>query len=383
MPCPANWRADLAMIGAMRITAAIVLAIAALCGAARAQETASGAADKPLIIGTRVIAPFVLEREGKFTGFSIDLWQAISRELGRRSEFVAEPNVRALIDRVQEGKVDAAIAAISITAERERVIDFSLPMFDSGLQIMIRADAAGGTPIRNMWSFLSSPGFLELIAVLLVLVFVPLPIMWLVERPKGSQMIQANTRIGAFFKSIWWTTTTLIGQGADTPMSVAGRVVALLWMFVGLVFVSYFTGNVTAALTVQRLETDISSPDDLVRRTVVTVRGSTAAAFLEQRGIRFIEADRIEEAFQALQVRRAEAMVYDSPVLIYFSANEGRGLVQLAGPVFKPESYGIALPLGSPLRESVNQALLRLKESGEYNEIYRRWFRKSLDGSES
>ncbi len=149
---------------------------------------------------------------------------------------------------------------------REEVIDFSQPMFDSGLQIMVRQTAAGGSPIRNMWSFLTSPGFKELLIVLAILIFVPLPIIWLVERPRGSQMIEAKTRIGALFKSIWWTATTLIGQGTDTPMSVPGKVLAITWMFVGLIFVSYFTGNITAALTVQRLESGINGPNDLYGR---------------------------------------------------------------------------------------------------------------------
>jgi polar amino acid transport system substrate-binding protein len=202
----------------------------------------------------------------------------------------------------------------------------------------------------------------------------PLPIIWLLERPKGSQFVHADTRIGAVFKSIWWTATTLIGQGTDTPISVGGKVLAITWMFVGLVFVSYFTGNITAALTVQRLESGINSPSDLYGRQVVTVKGTTAAAFLQTLGVPATEVADVPAAFAAIQDKSAEAMVYDAPILLYFAATLGKGRVEMAGPVFKPESYGIAFPLDSPLRENVNRALLRIKESGRYTEIYDRWF---------
>jgi polar amino acid transport system substrate-binding protein len=46
----------------------------------------------------------------------------------------------------------------------------------------------------------------------------------------------------------------------------------------------------------------------------------------------------------------------------------------LMDKVFKPENYGIALPTGSPLREEINQSLLRLRENGTYGELVRKWF---------
>gem|GEM_PF-2585280 len=44
------------------------------------------------------------------------------------------------------------------------------------------------------------------------------------------------------------------------------------------------------------------------------------------------------------------------------------------GAVFNPEDYGIALPNDSPLRESINRALLALKEDGTYDRSEQFWF---------
>ena len=40
----------------------------------------------------------------------------------------------------------------------------------------------------------------------------------------------------------------------------------------------------------------------------------------------------------------------------------------------KEETYGIALPTGSPLRKPINEALLKLMQDGGYEEIYNKWF---------
>ena len=69
----------------------------------------------------------------------------------------------------------------------------------------------------------------------------------------------------------------------------------------------------------------------------------------------------------------AEAVVFDAPVLAYY-ANNSKGMAKVAGPVFQRENYGIAIPTGSPLAEQINQSLLRLREDGTYDVLYRKWF---------
>ena len=42
--------------------------------------------------------------------------------------------------------------------------------------------------------------------------------------------------------------------------------------------------------------------------------------------------------------------------------------------VYRPENYGMAFPTGSNLRENVDQAMLRLREDGRYDELLIKWF---------
>ena len=54
-----------------------------------------------LRVATRLVRPFVYEQQGQLTGFSIELWQQIARQLNIQSEFVVKPTVKELLDAVK------------------------------------------------------------------------------------------------------------------------------------------------------------------------------------------------------------------------------------------------------------------------------------------
>jgi polar amino acid transport system substrate-binding protein len=107
-----------------------------------------------LQVATRIVPPFVFEQEGQLAGFSIDLWRSIAEQLNLKSEFAVKSNVADLLAATKMGKADMGIAAISITAEREQNFDFSQPIFDSGLQILVPSDSVSNSP--SLWTVIAS-----------------------------------------------------------------------------------------------------------------------------------------------------------------------------------------------------------------------------------
>ena len=94
---------------------------------------------------TKEIAPFVIREDGRLTGFSIDLWEDIAQQAGLNFEYVEVATVGEQLEAVGAGDADLAIAAISVTGEREEQVDFSYPYYTSGLLIM--------TPVWSPVSF--------------------------------------------------------------------------------------------------------------------------------------------------------------------------------------------------------------------------------------
>jgi polar amino acid transport system substrate-binding protein len=337
---------------------------------------AGSAAEGPetVRVATRLIPPFVFEEKGTLTGFSVDLWHAIADPLKLKSEFVVAPTVKDLLAAIREGKADAGIAAISITAERSREFDFSQPMFDSGLQILIRAQPGATGWLPGFVALVFTKAVFPLIGLIALCVLVPAHVVWFAERRHPAGIVRSKSYFPGIFEACWWAAATLATQADEMPKSALGRLVAVVWMFAAVVFVAYFTASVTASLTLQQLQADIKGPEDLPGKEVATTVGSTSAAYLKQMHIAPREFSRIDEAFAALLAGEADAVVFDAPVLLYFAAREGKGRVQLVGPVFRKESYGIVFPPGSRLRKPVDAALLTLKENGTYQRLYDKWF---------
>ncbi|MFN6484426.1 MULTISPECIES: transporter substrate-binding domain-containing protein [unclassified Nostoc] len=328
---------------------------------------------QPLLVATRVIPPFVLSNKGELSGFSIDLWRKIANQIGVKSKFIEYSTVPQVLSAIKESKANLGISAISITAEREQNFDFSLPIFAGGLQIMVRNAESNSSAFPNILQLFFSASLLQVIGVALVLIVLAAHIIWLSERHHKDGMIPKSYFPG-IFKACWWAAATLATQADEMPKGVLGRLVGIIWMFIGVLFVAYFTASATTSLTVQQLQGDIRGIDDLPGKVVATTAGSTAAAYLREHKISVLEVTKIEQAYNALQTKKADAVVFDAPVLLFYAANEGKGKVQIVGSILREESYGIILPNNSPYRKPINQALLSLKENGTYQSLYDKWF---------
>jgi glutamine transport system substrate-binding protein len=84
-------------------------------------------------------APMDFEQDGALMGFDVDLWKALAEKMG--VDYTLKPmDFEQLIPALSNGELDAAIGALSITSQREKIVDFSHPYFESGLIIAVRTD---------------------------------------------------------------------------------------------------------------------------------------------------------------------------------------------------------------------------------------------------
>jgi len=359
--------------GAARVARGLVLALLVCVSWSTAQaETAK------LLVATRIVPPMVVEKNGKLSGFSIELWNSIGKRLNRETEYVVLPDVSELLDAVGRGRADLAIAAISITSEREDKFDFSQPIMNSGLQVLVRGNAVNveANPLRELMQLFFSRTLLVWLGIALLLILVPAHLMFLVERTHHSGIIPTKKYFPGIFHAMFWAAGTLATQADQMPRHWMARILAVLWMFTGVVFVAFYTAQLTASLTVQQIKGPINGPQDLVGKTVGTTKGSTATSYLNELRTEVREFEKVDDLYHALLDQQIDAVVFDSPALLYFTTHDGRGLVRTVGEVFHKEDYGIVFPTGSPLRKQVNEALLGFREDDTYQRIYEEWFGK-------
>jgi polar amino acid transport system substrate-binding protein len=89
------------------------------------------------------------DTSGNITGYDIDLMNAIGQVEGFKTSF-EDMNFDGIIAAVQSNSVDAGISAFSITPDREKTINFSIPYYRSGLSIAVTASNTTITSVNDL-----------------------------------------------------------------------------------------------------------------------------------------------------------------------------------------------------------------------------------------
>jgi len=359
------------MIGRTCFLMGILLAWMTLSVAAQALAT-----PHTLTVGTKEAPPFSMKgADGKWTGISISLWQDLAAQLKLDYTF-QEMDLEHILSGLTNGSVDVGVAAISVTSDREVVMDFTQPFFTTGLGIAISAHS--GPPwlsvIRQLvsWQFLAVVGLLVL--VLLSVGF----LVWLFERRGNAEQFGGKTLEG-IGSGFWWSavTMTTVGYGDKSPRTLGGRIIGLIWMFVAIIIISSFTAAITSALTVSQLGSPIHGPEELPGVRVAGIINSTGAAYLERQHIAYRGYPDALSALNGLAAGEVDAVVYDAPIMQYLAREKHPGTVAILPRKFLRQDYAIAVPQGSPLREQINRLLEGEIRSARWQDLNYRYLGES------
>ncbi len=342
---------------------------------AEAQAPAATPTAKVRVV-TRNLEPFSFEKDGRRVGYAAELWEQLARETGMEYDIQVVNTAQEIIDALKNKTADVGVGALSVTAKRVEIIDFSQPFYESGLQVLV--SGSSGSFADNILPLLANLFNLELIGMFLLLLgtmFLISHLVWRYEHKVNGDQWPEDYKAG-MWESFWWTVSTLLVGGADNkgPVGVGGRIVAIAWMLLSIVLVSLLTASFTTTLTINTLKGDINGPSDLPGRKVATVKGSTAETWLTAKGAKVSPLATVTECVAALKDGDVQAVVYDSPVLQYEAAKMQDEKLQMVGTVFERQNYAFALQQNSTLRERLNQALLTLTERGIGNELRKKYF---------
>src|SRR5580700_2858697 len=343
------------------IVPALAGAVLILAGPSRAQTTDTASApissQQELVIGTKEAPPFAMKAaDGSWSGISIDLWRHVADELHLRYRFSEEPTVQGLIDGVAAGRFDVAVAALTVTAARERVVDFTEPFYATGLGIAVRAgDEASWLPvIRTMTSF----GFAQAVLALVGLALATGLLVWLIERRHNEHFGGGLAKgVGA---GVWWSTVAMTQRhtGDLGPQTPLGRLVAIVWMIVSIITIAVFTASITSVLTIRHLQGTVHEVSDLSSVRVGAVAGTSTEDTLSHLRITYRSFATAEDGLGALRAHAIDAFVYDKPLLAWTIRQRFSSSIELVDKTFDIQDYAFALPSDSPLRKAVNVAVL-------------------------
>lgn len=107
-------------------------------GGGGTEEPEEAGGGEPLTVGSDIpYPPFEQGKKGSYTGFDVELMEAIGAEIGREPEFI-DSSFETIFRDVAQGKFEAVMSAATITEEREKAVDFSEPYYLSEQAILVK-----------------------------------------------------------------------------------------------------------------------------------------------------------------------------------------------------------------------------------------------------
>lgn len=308
--------------------------------------------------------PFVFIQGENLSGFSIDLWEEIAWDNKWDFTYHEATSFVELLRSTRDQTSDLAIANISATKDRAELMDFSDPIFDSGLQIMTQKKK----PFEYFYQSFSTAQSILLLITISVYSWLTIYLMAIVEsrskrnKPKKSMLRAMRTlfTLGSFGKSL--------------PHTSVGKSLLIVWIIVIASCVSLYIMSLSNSASVLSAANEINSYEDLRGKKVGTTRGSTSQAFLRKHKIPAAVYASPDSLFTATALGEIDAAVHDVALMSYFASTQGKGLVTILPQVYEQEYYAIALPLGSELREPINNSLDKIRQNGTYDTLYKKWF---------
>jgi len=394
-------------------------------GSARAEEEkldggeVDPMANKTFVICAVLNPPYTMYVESfeklsgneRFEGFSIDLATGLAGILGFNFTFklvddgaygseTSPGNWNGMLGEVHEGVADFVIADISITSSRAAAFAFTIPWLNLGISILyIQPRPAAPSLIAFLDPFTVDVYlYTMLVFVVTSLCLYVLarfsPNQWEDPGDPGEDWTNCFTILGSF----WFTLGAFLGQGSDlTCFCINVRLAACFWFFFALIMIASYTANLAAFLTVETLERPIESVQDLANQNEIfygAVNGGSTAGFFAkstedvyQRINSFMTGVHQSEAMMNGNMEGVEKVEEADGKYAFFMESasiqylvERRCKLSQVGGLLDSKGYGIATKPGTPYKDLLDYAILKLMEGGTLHKLRIKWWKQKRGG---
>ncbi|KAL4716074.1 hypothetical protein ACJJTC_013851 [Scirpophaga incertulas] len=356
----------------------------------------------------------------KFEGFSVDLVKEIFRIL-REDKFnytysflyeedklwgKLDPKTNkwnGLIGDLLDQKADLAVCDLTITEERKKVVDFSVPFMSLGISILYTQKKQAEPELFaflnpytiDVW--LNTATAYCLVSIILYVCARISPADWENPQPCDKDPEELEN-IWTFKNCTWLTMGSIMTQGCDIlPKAFGSRWVCGMWWFFAMIVCQTYIAQLSASMTSALEDEPIHSVEDLAKQNKIlygAIRtGSTLDFFKGSKDKMYrkmyenmvanpvVLVDNNDEGERrVLNGKNRYAFFMESSTLEY-KLKRNCELTKVGGEL-DSKDYGIAMPANSPFRTHINRAILRLKELTILDEIKAKWWETKYGAKE-
>ncbi|XP_028270383.1 glutamate receptor ionotropic, delta-2 [Parambassis ranga] len=353
-----------------------------------------------------MVSENVLGKPKKYQGFSIDVLDALSNYLGFKYEIYVAPDHKygslqpdgqwnGLMGELVFKRADVGLSALTITPERESVVDFTTRYMDYSVGVLLRK----AERTVDMFACLA-PFDLSLWACIAGTVLLVGILVYLLNWLNPPRLPMGSVSSTTLYNSMWFVYGSFVQQGGEVPYTtLATRMMMGVWWMFALIVISSYTANLAAFLTITRIENSIQSLQDLSKQTELpygTVLDSAVYDQVRSKAMNPFERDpmysqmwrminrtgggdnNVEESKEGIRkVKYGRfGFVWDAAVLEYVANNDEDCSFYTVSSIAPDRGYGIAMQHGSPYRDIFSQRILELQQNGDMDILKLKWWPK-------
>lgn len=353
-----------------------------------------------------MVSENVLGKPKKYQGFSIDVLDALSNYLGFKYEIYVAPDHKygslqpdgqwnGLMGELVFKRADVGLSALTITPERESVVDFTTRYMDYSVGVLLRK----AERTVDMFACLA-PFDLSLWACIAGTVLLVGILVYLLNWLNPPRLPMGSVSSTTLYNSMWFVYGSFVQQGGEVPYTtLATRMMMGVWWMFALIVISSYTANLAAFLTITRIENSIQSLQDLSKQTELpygTVLDSAVYDQVRSKAMNPFERDpmysqmwrminrtgggdnNVEESKEGIRkVKYGRfGFVWDAAVLEYVANNDEDCSFYTVSNNAPDRGYGIAMQHGSPYRDIFSQRILELQQNGDMDILKLKWWPK-------
>ncbi|RUS79847.1 hypothetical protein EGW08_012373 [Elysia chlorotica] len=373
---------------------------------AQAATTAASTGLPKLTISVTDQKPFVWRDANSnnpefYTGFVVDLIKEVSRRAGFEYEFSQNDDkligaVRGgewagVIGDVQSGKATIGAGAITVTADRESVVDFTKPFMTNSINLLVQKPEWTSIGLGYLTRPFSTDYWIMVLVCLLLVGIVFFLIGKFSPYEWGNVAADRDPR-GAknsftFRNSYLFALSTISWQGfREAPKSLSGRIMAAFWFLFVLFTLIAYTGNLTAYLLArpeQIPDMPFRTYEELLESSDITVGavnfGSTQKMLMKSRSdtlrsmwskINSVGSfvDSYEEGVKRVETSNGRFVMFMESASAEYYARKHCNLMLFGENLF-PTSMAFAVPKGSLWRKRINDALTQIQDDGMMKQL--------------
>jgi ABC-type amino acid transport substrate-binding protein len=291
-----------------------------------------------------------------------------------------------LVKSVENNKCEIVAADLAMTPSRAKKIDFSFPIYDNTLRLVVRRGK--GTEF-SPFEFLKPFHWTLWISIFFIIYICSVLLITLHEWLEQEENRRRETTLNKTPKAQYDTWLMLLRKGLTfQPKSFFGSCQTIIVSPISVIFIALLTTNLIIYFKAQYEKPWLQSIEDLRMCQKVAcdrigvIGGSHHEEFFLEEVMNnapkksYHRLKHTNECYEKLLDHRIDVAIADSSSADYFTQMPGYCELETTGVPFGKTYFGIAMSKQWPYKQDLDNEIMYLKSTGELDRLLARWFQK-------